>query len=501
VNRVPRSAWVVATLAFALHAALGGRYGFFRDELYFIVCGRHPAFGYVDQPPLVPLLAAASQGFGTSLELLRLIPAFAHAATILTVGWIARRCGGGTFAVAFACAVTAGAPVLLGLGSVFVTSSFEPLWWALLAACMVRVFLAGDERGFVWAGLVVGVALEMKYAIAFDVAALGIGVLASPQRRALRSQSLLAGTVLATLLAAPSFVWQAAHGWPILEVLRHGATAKNVAFAPLAFVAIQLGLTNVVFAPLWLAGVAGPFVDERLTSLRPLSIAFVVTFVAMAALHAKEYYLAPLYPAFLAIGAVVVERRVRAFPLRAAWLGAGFVLGLASLPVFVPLLPPATLAAYLRATHLAPPPDEMYAGETPLPQWFADQFGWPDLARAVASAYARLTPAERADALVLTDNYGEAAAIDFFGPALGLPPASSGHNQYDLWGTHGRGRAYVLSVDDGDARDWASECAWTRRVGTFGAPFAMAYEVGRPILLCRLRMNTERVFAHERHFG
>src|SRR5215469_2948263 len=210
--------WKIALVTAALHLVLAGRYDYFRDELYFIICGRHPAFGYVDQPPLVPLLAAATQAFGQHLWLLRLVPSLAAAATVLVVCAFARTAGAGRFGEAAAGVAAALAPMLLGVSATFNTNALDPLLWTLLAWLMVRA-VSGEPRAFIWAGVAAGVALEAKYALPLYLGPLLLALIATGQGRALLRREALIGAALAVLLAAPSAIWQLTHGLPFLEVM------------------------------------------------------------------------------------------------------------------------------------------------------------------------------------------------------------------------------------------------------------------------------------------
>jgi hypothetical protein len=473
----------LAAVAFLIHAAVSGRYDFFRDELYFIVCGRHPAFGYADQPPLVPLLAAFSQLFGESLVLLRLIPALGAAGLVLAAGALAQRAGASAFGVALAGTAAAVAPMYLGLMTLLNTSMFEPLAWTLVALLVARAVLEGESRAWILAGIVSGLALEMKYELPLYLGPLAAGLVLTGQARALARREVAIGIAIAAIVAAPSAIWQAAHGLPFLDLMRAGAAGKNVVLPPLAFVANQVKVMNPLFAPLWLAGALAPWVDRRFARWRFLSIAFVLTFAIMIALHAKDYYLAPAYGAMFAVGAAAVERWVRSHAVRMAYVAGALFFSAMAAPLAMPILDPPVLARYIRVLRAHPTPTETSA-QSELPQEFADMLGWRTFALQVKAAIEQLPPADRARVALLTSNYGEAAAIDVYGPALGLPAAISGHNQYGLWGPRGYDGSVVLRIAGNEAL-WRPRCTSLAVVGRFGAPFVMPYENDAPILLCR----------------
>ncbi len=471
--------WACAAIALALHLALAGRYDLMRNELYFLVCGRRPDFAYVDQPALVPLLAAATQAFGLSPFALRLPAAFAGAALVPLVAAFARLLGGGPVAAALAAAAALLCPVLLALTDLLTTSTFEPLAWTAIAYWLAR----DDRNAPIWAGLIAGVAMEAKWAAPIWLLGLGVGLLATPERRLFSRRELWIGVGLAALIAAPGAIWQAAQGWPFLEVMRrHNPPGGDFNGSPIRFFITQALATNPALALLWIAGIVAPFLMPRLRSARFLSIGYVVAFTIDYVAHGKVYYLFPAYPTLFAIGAAAVTFLPRIAV--AAWIGLAAALTAVVAPIVLPILAPEQLARYLDATHLRPPPDEAAAAGAPLTQAFSDEFGWRELANKVADVYRALPPDERARAAILTQNYGEAAAIDVYGAAEGLPPAISGQNQYFLWGSRGYDGSVLIHVN-GDPEAWRRRCTSVEVAATFGVAYAMSYETNRPIFVCR----------------
>ncbi len=475
-----------AAVAFAVHAALNPGYGFFRDELYFIICGRHPALGYVDQPPLVPLLAALSQSAGVSLFALRLVPAIFCAASIFVTCRIVQELEGGGFAQILAAAAVFFAPVLTTFGGILSTDT-PGLWlWPLAALLVLRLTRGADPRAWLGVGAALGIAFQSKYAVVFFAAALLAGVALTPERRIYRTPWFAAGMLLGAAIALPNVVWQAAHAFPILELLRNGQHGKNVVLAPGQYLLQQVFLLNPVLTIVALLGLA--WVLFR-APLRFLGYAYLLLLAAMIALHGKDYYPADVYPYLFAAGAVPVERwtqRAR-FVSRPAVLAIVTAAGMWLLPFALPVMSEAHFAQY-RAHVLnalgAKPAESEHHKPSPLGQEYADMHGWPQLAGTVAGVYATLSPQDRARVAIVASNYGEAAAIDFFGRPYGLPPALSGHNQYFLWGTHGRSGDVLIDVG-GDCGAGAHLFRHAERAATFSAPYSMPYESDLPIMLCR----------------
>jgi hypothetical protein len=472
--------WLLIGLFALLHLAVAGRYDVFRNELYFIICGRHPDWGYADQPALVPLLAAATQLFGNSTWLLRLPAVAAAVAIIPLTADLARRVGAEGWGAWFAALASAIAPMLAGIATILTTETFEPVTWTLLAWLMVRAWTTGERRMLLWAGLVAGVALETKYGMVIWLIGLAVGLAATPARRMFAWRELWLGAAIAFLLILPSVIWQAANGWPFLEITQHHS-AGNLTGNPVRFMIGQALGMNLPMAPLWIIGIVGPFALGRLKELRFLPIAFVVSAAIIIASHGKDYYLVPAYPTLFALGAAALGNPARW--LRWGWTALAVAQFAILIPVVLPVLDPPALAQYLDRTHLRPRPDEAAGIGAPLTQIFSDELGWRDMEKQVAAAYNALSPEDRARVAILAVDYGEAAALDYYGAADGLPPALSGQNQYFLWGAHGHDGSVILAVN-GRPERWKQICDTSETVGTFGAPYVMPYENDRPIMLC-----------------
>jgi hypothetical protein len=476
--------WLAAALVAAVvavaHLVSAGRYDIFANELYFIVCGRHPAFGYVDQPPLLPLLAALTQLGGTNAWLLRLPAVIAAVALVpLTVAF-AQLLGGSTRAAWLAAVSAAAAAMITAMTAALSTSTFEPLAFTAVAYLVARGVLLAESRAFWWAGLIAGVALEVKYGILFWLVGIALGLALFGDRSVWRSRDFWIGAAIAALLALPNAAWQLAHGLPFLELVRND-NAGNIMGSPLRFTLDQLFLMNALLAPLWVAGIVAPFVSKRMAPARFLSVAFLVTAVCVVVTHGKDYYLAGAYPAMFAVGAAACTRLWRWFV--ALWAVLAAANAALALPFVLPLDPPAQLAEMLDRMSFRPPPMEKACIAAPLGCIFSLEFGWEEVAQRTASVYAALPSADRDKAAILASNYAEAAAIDIYGK--GLPPALSGNNQYYLWGPRGYDGSVVIAVGF-EPSALAPLCGSVTLAARFGSsPFAMPYERNRPITVCR----------------
>jgi hypothetical protein len=491
------AAWSVAVAVTLVHLACVNQYGAFRNELYFIICGRHPAFGYVDQPPLVPLLAALTQSAGIHLLLLRL-PAIAAAALLvpLTVA-LAQLLGASTRGAWLAAIATAAATLVTAMTATLSTSTFEPIAFTGIAYFLTRAMLHNETRAYWWAGAVAGIAFEAKYGVLFWAFGLAIGIALTGPRSVFRSRDFWIGAAIATAIALPNVLWQAMHGFPFLELV-HNDNPGNFTGSPLVFTIDQILSVNMLLAPLWIAGIIAPFASRRLATFRFLSIAFVVMAAAIVITHGKSYYLAGAYPAMFALGASACTRLPRL--LVAFWAVLAAANGALALPLVLPVLPPDRLESMIENMRPRPRPIEAAGVGAPLMQMLSDEFGWRELARDVERAYAALPASDRTKAAIFASNYGDAAAIDFYG--RGLPPALSGNNQYYLWGPRGYDGSVVLAVNVDVAR-WSQICATVRTVATFGSSeFAMPYERNRPIVLCRgMHPPLTELWPSFKHYG
>ena len=486
-----------------MHALFAGRYDLFRDELYFIVCGRHPAFGYADQPPVVPLLAAGLYAVGHSVWLVRLPATLAAGVLAWLAVRLARMLGGDAAAAVGAGLAVTIAPMLMGLEATLNTTSFEPLAWTAIAGGLVYTVKTGDRRALWLCGLIAGLDLETKYALVFWGVSLAGGLALTPQRRLLIAKDLWLGVALAALIAAPSLIWQAVHGFPFLE-LAAAAREKNADTPPAAFLLNQVLVMNPLLAPVWLSGIVAPFVIERLRPVRFLSIAFILCAGLVMLTHGKDYYLAAAYPVMFIIGAVGIAYWVRGAWGRVAlgaWAAAAVVFsGLVS-PLALPVLPVTALKAYVQNLPLKPQAQEKSFQGTLLPQLFADQLGWHDFTAQVGAAFARIPPVERARTAIKVDNYGEAAALDIYGRPYGLPPALSGHNQYYLWGLRGQHPVNLLVVQNHPER-LAPYCQQATVLAMTSSPDAMAFEYGKVIAYCRgLKMDPRTIWPQVKSYN
>jgi len=453
-----RLAALFAAIKLALHVAANlyqshTGWGYFRDEMYYIECGRHLAWGYVDHGPIVAVQAKLAETlFGRSLTGIRLLAALAGASRVFLTGILCWAVGGRRPAQALAMISCLVAPIYLGIDSFLSMNSFESLFWmtALLALVLqLREPAASPKLWILW-GVASGIGLLNKPSMTFFLVALLAGLLLTRARRVLATRWTVAGIALMALIALPNLLWQIHNHWPTLEFLHNGQVGnKNIALGPLAFLGQQIMVLQPATVLVWLPGLV--FL-VRSKTWRWIGLTYLVFLALTMALHAKDYYVAPIYPILFAAGGIAWERRfaarravqqdrIFAFPiLEGVLLLACAIL----LPLSLPILRPAAFIAYGNATRLAKTGNTENDPSGDLPQFYADRFGWQEEVDQVTRIYNALPPEERAKATIFASNYGEASAINFLGH--GLPTAISGHNNYFLWGPRGATGEVVISI-------------------------------------------------------
>jgi 4-amino-4-deoxy-L-arabinose transferase-like glycosyltransferase len=477
----------IALAKLLLHLFAAGNYGYFGDELYFMACGEHLDWGYVDQPPLIALVAwLVRHTLGTSLVAMRLPSALAGVALVLLVALLAREMGGGRFAMALSALAAAFAPVYLAFHYLFTMNAYEPLFWTGLAFVVARIVRTGDQRLWLAFGALAGLGLQNKYSIVVFAAGLVVGIVLSPERKALRSPWPWAGGALAFLILLPNLAWNVRHGWPFLEFLRNvKASGRDVVLSPLDYVLHQLVNMGTTL-PVWTVGLGWLVLSRRGRAYRPLGWAFLFALVVFVVTHGKDYYLAPAFATLFAAGAVAIEGFAVSGPRRLLRpvVVAFVLLVVPLLPLVLPVLPIDGFIAFQERLGFKPPATEKAHARAALPHIIAWQFGWDEMVAAVSRAYWALPPEERARAAVFGNNYGESGAVDLLGPKYGLPIKAIGnHQSYWLWGPGEPGKDVVIVL--GDTVEGLSKwCADVQVAHELSHPWTAAWE-NKPVLVCR----------------
>jgi Dolichyl-phosphate-mannose-protein mannosyltransferase len=491
----------IAAASFLIHMITAGRYGYFRDELYYLACARHLAFGYVDQPPMIALVAWLTvHTLGTSLYALHFLPALACAGMIYLTAVIAHELGGGRFAQSLAALSTALTAVYLVIAHQLAMNVFEPLLWMGCAWLVIRIIKTGDQRLWLWFGVLAGLGMENKYSMGVFGFGVVIGLLLTGERRAFRSRWIWLGGGIAFAIFLPNLIWNIQHHWPFIELMRNiRASGRDIRHGPLAFLGQQALMMSLLNFPIWLVGLLVLFFGRSAKRFRILGWTFLVVLGTMIALNGKDYYSAPAYPMLLAAGAVAIE----GFAARHRWLKPAAIVALIVciipfLPILLPILPLNTYLAYQEKLRIRPPATEKSHLRSPLPQYYSDELGWRQMTAAVAQIYNNLPPAERAQTAIFAQDYGQAGAIDFFGGRYGLPKSICGHQNYYFWGPRQYTGASMIVL--GDRRERLEKLFQEVTLeGHFGVPYALEHG---PIWLCRgpRGWNLQQIWPRLKHW-
>jgi Dolichyl-phosphate-mannose-protein mannosyltransferase len=492
--RLHPAVYALAFATAALHLAFCHRFGYYRDEFYFIDCAKHLAWGYVDQPPLTPIVTWLTTPLGYPVWGLRFFPALLCGITVLFGCAIARELHGGAFAQILTGLTIVLAPGLIGIAYGLSTEFLSPASWTVLIYLTIRLVKTQDTRLYLPIALVVTLALYAKYSVAACAVALAAGLLLTGHANLLRSRRLVMAIALTALLVLPNALWQIHHGFPMLEVLHNDQLNRHALRNGMAdespdrwknaiyMFALQFAYQNPVYAPVWVWGLVWLW---RERAYRFLTVAYLLLLAVLIATIGRGYYIQGVYPALFAAGAVAIEGAIRSNSRRwqAAILAAVFVGGLPMLPLSLPILSLPEYMAYEREIHLShpePPEGKSYL----INPMFADQLGWKTMAATVAGAYWSLPAPQRKITAVFADRYAYAGALDFYGPHYGLPPVISPNNNYYLWGTRGYSGVSVLAVG---ATDYWLLLHWfgsVKQIAVYRNDYRWMLEGPLPIYLC-----------------
>lgn len=450
--------WGIALAKLVIHIYFNNRYGYFRDEFDYVSCGDHLQWGYVDQPPLIPFLIHICRAvLGDSLRSIRFIPALASSFLVIQTAVLAREFGGRRFAMLLSAVCIVVNPQYLSNGSLLGTNCLEPNLWMGCAYFLILAINRDEPRYLLWFGVIAGLGLEEKYSIAIFGFGVVVGLLLTAQRKLFLNGWLWLGGLAAFLVFLPNVLWNIHYHWPFLQLMHNiRAEGRDVVWGPAQFFFQQMLVMNPIEAPIWLGGLFALLFWAKLRPYRVLGWSYVVSYTTFFVLHGKNYYLTPIYPMLLAAGAVVLEFWLdppESAKPRLQWLKPAVAItllasGIHLAPIVIPVFSPEHFLAYTKTLPFQLPVNEYSHMRAALPQWYADQFGWKEIADEAVVAWNRIPPQERQDCAIFAQDYGQAGAIDFFGPHFGLPPAISGDRTYWLWGSRGYSGNCMIVLGD-----------------------------------------------------
>jgi 4-amino-4-deoxy-L-arabinose transferase-like glycosyltransferase len=448
--------------------------------------GRHLRLWRMDFPPAIALVAEAVRAtLGDSLLAIRLVPALAGTALVVLAALVARELGGGRWAQALAALGVVASPLFLRSANLFQPVVLDQLAWMVALYALVGLCREDRPRWWLLLGAALGAGLLTKFSAAFVGLAVLLALLATGRRAWLLTTWPWLAALLALAIGSPSLVGQLRLDFPVRGQLADLRQVQLERVTPLDFLAGQLlwGPATLIGA----AGLVGLLVDRRLRAFRVVGWTCVWVFVILMALHGKAYYAGPVYPTLIGAGSVMLER-VRGDRLGPVLRWGGVVALLVTmavlLPIGVPILPPAAMAGYARAIGASSALRTNTGEIERLPQDYADMLGWEEQARAVARVYRSLPAPDRARTVLVAGNYGEAGALDFFGPRYGLPAVVSPTGSYWFFGPGTKPGEVVVTIGAG-REDLAPLFDSVEAAGRVTSPWSVAEERDLTIYVAR----------------
>lgn len=478
---------LLVSIKFTINLGLDQHYGYFRDEFLYIMLSRRLLDGPIDMPLLAPaLLAVVRWIFGESPFALHLFPTVAGAGVIILTILMVRRLGGRLFAQALAGICVLLVPVYLGMSSSYSYDPFDLFFWVLTLFALFKILMDKNPKGWLFFGFAAGLGLLTKQSMLFLGFAITLALFITSQRRQFQTKWIWAGAGIAFLFFLPYLIMQMQLDWPALGYFSFYTTSKTYPVSPLEFLKFQIITLNPITLPVWLAGLCFFFFSKSGKAFRTIGWTYLILFFLFMILKAKFYFLTPAYPILFAAGAVMIENlttKPKFYFLRPVYLTILILAGLVAIPFAAPFLPVETFIKFLQYQKGMEVKQERLK-EGVLPQFFADRFGWENMATQVVKVYQSLTPEEQHKVCIFTGNYGEAGAIEFFGRKRGLPPVISGHGQYYYWGP-GECTGEIVIVVGVNEDDLKETFQIVEKKGLIQNEYAMPYENNLPIFLCR----------------
>jgi hypothetical protein len=478
--------FVLVKFFLQLAALLQPEYGILRDELYYLACAKHLAWGYIDHPPFsIAVLWAWVSIAGDSLVSLRVLAALIGTIPVAMAGLIARQLGGEWKAQALACFAVLLAPLQLGVASFYSMNIIEYSLILVLVWLLLRIIIEQKSSLWILFGILLGVGIMNKHTFAVLAGFMLVGLLFTPSRKEFLKIYFWIGMGAAFLIVLPNLIWQISHNFISLEFYKNASEFKNVPTSPLKIILEQFLSSNIIAGILWLTGLAWFLRGKEQSEHRTLGIAFLLMLAMMMAVQSNRADRIALFiPVLVAGGAVIWERlNAKRFML---WLIPAtsvllFIVGIVSMPIVLPVMSPSSTAEYLQRIGMQPNFEKGISAK--LPQNFADRFGWKELADSVAAVVRRLPEQERQSIVLVGQNYGEAGALEYFGNSLKLPRVISGHNSYWMWGPGVHAEVYIVV---GNSRSRMEQIFGdVQEGGRTSTGWQMNYECNRPIWICR----------------
>jgi hypothetical protein len=498
--------WIIGILIlseFMLHLIvnLGGAYGFFRDELYYIACSEHLSWGYVDQPPLsLFLLKLARLVLGDSLVAIRIVPALAIAVTMWMASLITKEIGGNILAIFLSLVAVLVSPIHTAMGSYYSMNSIDIMTWSIVVYILLRIYKYPTPSLWVLLGVVLGLGLLNKISVLFLGAGLAVGLLVTNRKILTTPWPYVAGAI-AVLMFLPFIIWNLQHDLAHLEFIDRASSGKYSGRSALDFIKDLLLNHNPFTIPLWITGLVAIFFYKPLRQYSVIGWLFLIPFIILVVNRtSKGEYLTPAFVILFSAGAIFAEQKLS----RMKWIGYSYgalliMVNIVLIPFVTPILPVDSYIKYAKAMNMEPHSNENKE-LAELPQFYADMFGWQQKAKDVASVYNALSEDDKRRCAIFSDNYGRCGAIDFFGEQYGLPKSIGNHNNYWIWGPKNY-TGEVMIILGGELEDQQNFFENSTLVGVSKCKYCMPYENNVKIFLCRgLKKPLRNAWSEIKHY-
>ncbi len=472
-------------------------YGIFRDELYYLACANRIQLGYVDHPPLsIYILSMWKSLFGDAMFVIRIVPAIISSATVFMIGLFTMRLGGGKTAIIISTIAYMLSPIFLGVNTIYSMNVFDFFFWITSAYIFLRIIQTENPKLWIVLGIVLGLGLLNKTSVLWLGAGIFAGTIFTPLRKDLKTKYPYIAAIIALLIFSPFIIWNLTHDLAHLEFMRNAASRKYGGLTPISFILDQILILNPLAILIWLPGIIFYFFKKDFKQYRAIGFIWLATFVILIInIHSKGEYIAPAYQVLFAGGAVMLERWGSA--ANRGWLKYAVAVPVIIIALFLapharPLVPAENFQGYQSMLGIDNRSNEGHQLEE-LPQFYADMFGWEDLAKNVSKVYLTLSEEERMNTVVYCSNYGKAGAIEYFSSKYPLPKVVSPHNSYWYWWNEAKTPTTIIIIG-GEIEDHLTSLKEVEAAGEHKTKYAIPYENNLTIFIGRgLKKSLEEI--------
>jgi hypothetical protein len=463
-------------------------YGLFRDELYYLACANRIQLGYVDHPPLsIYILAVWKSLFGDTMFIIRIVPAIISSATVFMIGLFTLRLGGGKTAVIISTVAYMLTPIFLGMNTFYSMNCFDFFFWITSAYLFLRIIQNGNPKLWIVLGIVLGLGLLNKTSVFWLGAGIFAGTIFTPLRKDLKSKYPYIAALIALLIFSPFIIWNLTHDFAHLEFMRNAASRKYGGLTPISFILDQILILNPLTILIWLPGIIFFFFKKDFKRYRAIGFIWLTTFaILIINIHSKGEYIAAAYQVLFAGGTVILEKwssSVNRSWLKYAVAVPVIIIAIILAPLARPIVPVESFKDYSVMIGIDHPSNEGHQVEV-LPQFYADMFGWEELAKNVSKVYLTLPEEERKNTIVYCSNYGKAGTIEYFSKKYPLPKVVCPHNSYWYWWDEAWTPTTIIIIG-GDIEDHLTSLDEVETAGFHKTKYAMPYENNLTIFIGR----------------